>query len=30
LCGLYCPDFAIFGVRVPVGMESAEIASTKA
>lgn len=19
LCGLYCPDFAIFGIRVPVG-----------
>jgi 2-oxoglutarate ferredoxin oxidoreductase subunit delta len=23
LCGLYCPDFAIFGVRVPV--ETAEV-----
>ena len=30
LCGLYCPDFAIFGVRVPVAVESAEIVSTKA
>ena len=24
LCGLYCPDFAIYGVRVPVDVESAE------
>lgn len=24
LCGLYCPDFAIFGVRVPLRAETAE------
>ena len=30
LCGLYCPDFAIFGVRVPAGVENAGIVSTKA
>ncbi len=30
LCGLYCPDFAIFGVPVPIGGENAERVSTKA
>jgi 2-oxoglutarate ferredoxin oxidoreductase subunit delta len=24
LCGLYCPDFAIFGERVPVAPQEAE------
>ena len=24
LCGLYCPDFAIFGMRAPVSAETAE------
>ena len=24
LCGLYCPDFAIFGVRVPIASRDAE------
>ena len=27
LCGLYCPDFAIFGVRVPVQSRGAEVQS---
>ena len=30
LCGLYCPDFAIFGVRLPVIGENAERVSTEA
>ena len=25
LCGLYCPDFAIFGVRVPAGAVKPEV-----
>jgi 2-oxoglutarate ferredoxin oxidoreductase subunit delta len=25
LCGLYCPDFAIFGTRVPVETHEAEV-----
>jgi 2-oxoglutarate ferredoxin oxidoreductase subunit delta len=25
LCGLYCPDFAIYGVRVPVEISEAEV-----
>ena len=29
LCGLYCPDFAIFGVRVPIAAEGAEVNSVK-
>jgi 2-oxoglutarate ferredoxin oxidoreductase subunit delta len=26
LCGLYCPDFAIFGTRTPVETTEAEVA----
>ncbi len=25
LCGLYCPDFAIYGMRVPVATSEAEV-----
>ena len=28
LCGLYCPDFAIFGVRVPVEAPNAEVTTS--
>ena len=29
LCGLYCPDFAIFGVRIPVEAETQEVSPEK-
>jgi 2-oxoglutarate ferredoxin oxidoreductase subunit delta len=29
LCGLYCPDFAIFGIRVPVETAEVEVGASE-